>query len=36
VYRLGLEATEPEVDDKIEIEANLMTTASVCFRITNT
>lgn len=34
-YRLVLEGTEPEVDDIIEIESNLMVTSSVAFKMTN-
>lgn len=36
MYRLGLEAMELQADDRIEIEAKLMTTESVAFRMTNT
>lgn len=34
-YRLNLEGTDPEVDDIIEIESNLLVTSTVSFKITN-
>lgn len=35
-YRVVLEGTDPEVDDIIEIESNLLVTSTVAFKITNT
>ena len=35
-YKVLLEGTDPEVDDIIEIESNLMVTSSVSFKMTNT
>lgn len=34
-YKLSLEATEPDVDDVIEIEAPLLVTNSVSFKLSN-
>lgn len=34
-FRVVLEGTDPEVDDVIEIESNLMVTSTVSFKVTN-
>ena len=34
-YRVQLEGTEPEPDDMIEIESNLLVTSSISFKMTN-
>lgn len=34
-YKVSLEATEPDVDDTIEIESPLLVTTSVAFKLTN-
>ena len=34
-YKVCLEATEPEPDDIIEIESNLLVTSTVTFKLTN-
>lgn len=35
-YRLNIEGTDPEVDDIIEIQSNLLVTSTVSFKMTNT
>jgi len=35
-YRIILEGTEPEPDDIIDIESNLLVTSTISFKMTNT
>jgi hypothetical protein len=35
-YRMTLEGTEPEPDDVIEVESNLLVTSTISFKMTNT
>lgn len=35
-YRLSIEGTEPDPDDIIDIESNLLVTSTISFKMTNT